>query len=103
MAGAGAAIQNQCAAFGGSSELKICFFGAGAIGGYIAGHLARKGECEVSVVARGKTLQAIRERGLRVITPEDDFTVPVLAVERAEDLPKQDFVFISLKAHQVDA
>ena len=83
--------------------MKICFFGAGAIGGHIAGHLARRGECEVSVVARGKTLQAIRERGLRVITPQDDFTVPVLAVEKAEDLPKQDFVFLSLKAHQVDA
>src|ERR1700728_184057 len=83
-------------------ELRICFFGAGAIGGYLAGHLARKGECEVSVVARGRTLQAIRGRGLRVITPEDDFSIAVNAVEKAEELPKQDFVFVSLKAHQVD-
>jgi 2-dehydropantoate 2-reductase len=82
--------------------VKICIYGAGAIGGHIAGHLARKGECEVSVVARGKTLQAIRERGLRVIAPEDDFTVPVHAVEHAEELPRQDYVFLSLKAHQVD-
>ena len=82
--------------------MRICFFGAGAIGGYLAGHLARKGECEVSVVARGRTLQAIRGRGLRVITPEDDFSIAVNAVEKAEELPKQDFVFVSLKAHQVD-
>lgn len=83
--------------------MKICIFGAGAIGGHIAAHLARKGECEVSVVARGATLEAILERGLRVITPEDDFTVPVRAVTDAAGLPPQDYVFLTLKAHQVDA
>lgn len=83
--------------------MKICVYGAGAIGGHIAGHLARRGECEVSVVARGATLQAIRERGLRVITPEADFTVPVKAVQDPAELGQQDYVFVSLKGHQVHA
>jgi 2-dehydropantoate 2-reductase len=83
--------------------LRICFFGAGAIGGHIAGHLARNGECEVSLVARGENLQAMRERGLKVITPENEFSVPVTAVEKAEELPPQDYVLLSLKAHQVEA
>ena len=81
--------------------LKVCVFGAGAIGGYIAGHLARAGQCEVSVVARGQTLDAIREHGLRVITPSEDFTVRVKAVEDARELGVQDYVFVTLKTHQV--
>ena len=83
------------------SMLKVCVFGAGAIGGYIAGHLARAGQCEVSVVARGQTLDAIREHGLRVITPSEDFTVRVKAVEDARELGVQDYVFVTLKTHQV--
>ena len=59
--------------------LKVCIFGGGAIGGYIAGHLARSTQCEVSVIARGKTLDAIRARGIRIVTPSEDFTVSVNA------------------------
>ncbi len=82
--------------------LKVCVFGGGAIGGYIAGHLARAGQCEVSVVARGKTLDAIRKRGLRVITATEDFKVCVNAVEDTRELGVQDYVFVTLKTHQVD-
>ncbi|MBT2793576.1 ketopantoate reductase family protein [Paraburkholderia strydomiana] len=82
--------------------LKVCVFGGGAIGGNIAGHLARAGQCEVSVVARGKTLDAIRTHGLRVITASEDFTVRVNAVEDARELGVQDYVFVTLKTHQVD-
>jgi 2-dehydropantoate 2-reductase len=45
--------------------MKICVYGAGAVGGLIAGRLARSGQ-EVSVVARGVHLEAIRAHGLRV-------------------------------------
>ena len=45
--------------------MKICIFGAGAVGGLIAGWLSRAGH-DVSVVARGAQLSAIRERGLRI-------------------------------------
>lgn len=83
--------------------LKVCIFGGGAIGGHIAGHLARAGLCEVSVIARGKVLDAIRKRGLRVQTPEADFTVAVRATDDPSELGVQDYVFLTLKAHQVDA
>jgi 2-dehydropantoate 2-reductase len=83
--------------------LKVCIFGGGAIGGYLAAHLARAGQCDVSVVARGKTLSAIRSDGLRVKTASEDFGVPVRATANSRELGVQDYVFITLKAHQVDA
>lgn len=81
--------------------MKICIYGAGAIGGYIAGHLAQLPDVEVSVVARGAHLQALRERGLRVTTPDRELHARVTATERAADLGPQDYVFITLKSHQV--
>jgi 2-dehydropantoate 2-reductase len=83
--------------------LKVCIFGGGAIGGYIAAHLARAGQCEVSVVARGATLDAIRARGLQARTPAGVIEVRVNAVADARELGRQDYVFVTLKAHQFDA
>ncbi|WP_051481590.1 ketopantoate reductase family protein [Paraburkholderia nodosa] len=83
--------------------LKVCIFGGGAIGGYIAAHLARAGQCEVSVVARGATLAALRTKGLRVHTPAGVVAARVNAVADARELGVQDYVFITLKAHQLDA
>ncbi|RUN76532.1 2-dehydropantoate 2-reductase [Sphingomonas sp. TF3] len=82
---------------------KVCIFGAGAIGGHIAAHLARGGRCEVSVVARGATLAAIRADGVRVMTSQEDFTARVAATDAPETLGPQDFVLLTLKAHQLDA
>ena len=82
---------------------KVCVFGGGAIGGYIAGHLARKGDCDVSLVARGETLEAIRSDGIRVVTPDGSFAAPVRAVADTRELGAQDYVFLTLKAHQLDA
>jgi 2-dehydropantoate 2-reductase len=82
---------------------KVCVFGGGAIGGYIAGHLARAGKCDVSVVARGANLHAIRASGLRVVTPDGSFATAVRATSDAAELGVQDYVFLTLKAHQVDA
>lgn len=80
--------------------MNICVFGAGAIGGYLAARLLRFTSHQVSVVARGVHLQAIRARGLRLITASEDFTVhPHAATERAQDLPAQDLVLVTLKAH----
>lgn len=83
--------------------MKVCVFGAGAIGGFVAAHLASVDGVEVSVVARGAHLAAIREHGLRVVTPAGERTARVAATERAQDLGPQDVVFIALKQHQLTA
>lgn len=83
--------------------MKVCIFGAGAIGGFVAAHLARIDGLQVSVVARGAHLQAIREHGLRVRSPQGELVARPLATDRAEELGPQDVVFIALKQHQVDA
>lgn len=80
---------------------RICIFGAGAIGGFVAAHLARVDGVEVSVVARGAHLAAIRERGLRVVSPKGEVAARVQATDRAEGLGPQDIVFIALKQHQL--
>ena len=83
--------------------MRICLFGAGAIGGFVAAHLARVEGLTVSVVARGAHLDAIRARGLRIVTPSGDWSVRVRATEHAEELGPQDLVFIALKQHQLTA
>lgn len=80
--------------------MNICIFGAGAIGGVIAGKLARSG-AKVSVVARGETLRRIRERGLTVHTQGESFTVPVAASDDPAELGPQDVVILSVKEHQL--
>jgi 2-dehydropantoate 2-reductase len=81
--------------------MKICIYGAGAIGGFVATHLAQVPGLDVSVVARGEHLAAIRERGLRVVTPQGEKSARVQATDRPADLGPQDVVFIALKQHQV--
>ena len=80
--------------------MKICIFGAGAIGGYMGVKLAQVG-ADVSLVARGPHLKAMKKNGLRLIEEGNDTTVPVMASENPEDLGIQDYVVITLKAHSV--
>lgn len=80
--------------------MKICVFGAGAIGGYIGAKLARAG-AEVSLVARGPHLAAIKQNGLTLIEEGKPTTVPVLASEDPAELGRQDYLVITLKAHSV--
>jgi len=80
--------------------LKICIFGAGAIGGYMAAKLAQSG-ANVSIVARGPHLAAIRARGLTLIEGGVTSTLPVRAAENPADLGVQDYVIVTLKAHSV--
>ncbi len=81
--------------------MKVCIFGAGAIGGHIGGHLARAG-VDVSLICRGAHLDAIRQNGLRIVTADDDFTQPMHATDDPAELGPQDYLFITLKSHQVD-
>jgi len=82
--------------------LKICIFGAGAIGGYLGAKLAQAG-ARVSVVARGPHLAAIQARGLTLIEAGVTTTLPMRAAEDPADLGVQDYVIVTLKAHSVPA
>lgn len=81
--------------------VKICIFGGGAIGGYIAGHLARAGHCDVSMVARGANLAAVRDHGLEVQTPSGSFVAHPRITDDPATLGPQDAVLLTLKAHQL--
>ena len=81
--------------------MKVCIYGAGAIGGHIGAHLVRGG-AEVSLIARGPHLAAMQANGLTVTSADGVFTVPVNATDDPASLSPQDYVFITLKSHQVD-
>lgn len=80
--------------------MKICIFGAGAIGGYLAVGLAGVPGVEVSVIARGAHLVAIRERGLTLVKDGNETTVRIQATNTAAEIGPVDVVFNCLKAHQ---
>ncbi len=81
--------------------MKICIFGAGAIGGYMGAKLAAAG-AEVSLVARGPHLAAMQSKGLTLLEEgAEPLTVPVRATDKAADLGPQDYVILTLKAHSV--
>jgi 2-dehydropantoate 2-reductase len=77
--------------------MKICIYGAGAIGGWIGARLAQAG-CEVSVVARRATLEAIRAHGLRLQEGEQVRSSPVRASASPAELGPQDLVVVAVKA-----
>ena len=83
--------------------MRVTLYGAGAIGCYLAAHLATVPGLELSVIARGATLQAIRQAGIGFFGPQGEKRVRVHATDDPASLPVQDVVFITLKAHQVDA
>ena len=80
---------------------KICIFGAGAIGGYVAARLAHVGEAQVSLVARGSHLAAIQAKGLTLKEAGEAFTVRPRATANPADLGQQDFIILGLKAQAV--
>ena len=77
--------------------MRICVYGAGSVGGYLAGFLARS-DAEVSVVARGAHLEAIRANGLTVETPDQTMVSKVAASDNPEELGPQDAVIVTVKA-----
>ena len=60
--------------------MRIAVMGAGSVGGYLGGMLARGGH-DVSLIARGAHLAAIRERGLHVLRDSEEFTVCCAATD----------------------
>ena len=77
--------------------MRICVYGAGAIGGCIAVRLAQGG-ADVSVIARGAQLAAIRARGLTLRTHDATFHAQVKATDTPAELGPQDAVIVTVKA-----
>ena len=83
--------------------MKIAVVGAGAIGGYVGGWLTAAGE-DVTFIARGANLDAIRRDGMRVIGEDGNEVVArPLVHEKTRDAGPQDVVILAVKAHQVGA
>lgn len=82
--------------------MKICVFGAGAIGGHLAARLSRGG-ADVSVVARGAHLAAIKANGLRIEAPDGAFTAQVRASDNPQELGPQDAVLVTVKSPALGA
>jgi len=84
--------------------MKIAIIGAGAIGGFVGAQLAHAGE-DVTFIARGATLEALKSRGIRVIMSDgSEKAVPrVKATADYAAAGPQDVVVLAMKAHQVEA
>lgn len=81
--------------------MRITVFGAGAIGGYLAAKLAGADRVDLSIVARGAHLEAIRRDGLRLLEDGKESAHPVRAAADASELGVQDYVVLALKAHSL--
>src|SRR4051812_38611040 len=84
--------------------MKVCIFGAGAVGSHIAARLSAAKKAEVSVVGRGSHLEAIRREGILLKSNKDEIRAkPDVVTDDASTLPKQDVVIVTLKGHTLPA
>lgn len=82
--------------------MKIAIMGSGGVGGYYGGLLAKAGQ-ELTFIARGAHLQAIRDKGLHVKSVHGDFTVsPVKATDRPGEIGAVDLVLVATKTYHTD-
>ena len=80
--------------------MKICIYGAGAIGAYLGARLIEAG-CEGTLIARGPHLQAMRENGLTLQTGDEPQALQVTCPDNPAEVGPQDYVVVTLKAHSV--
>ena len=80
--------------------MKICIYGAGAIGGFLGSELSRVPGVDVSLIARGTHLDAIKKDGLKLLIEGEERVSNPLATDNPENLGHQDYVIMSLKSHQ---
>ena len=78
--------------------MKVAVMGAGSIGGYFGGMLARAGH-DVTLIARGDHLHAIRSNGLLMHTQQGDFTVPCAATDRPAEVGPVDLALLTTKTY----
>lgn len=82
--------------------MKVCIYGAGAIGGFLGAELALSG-VDVTLIARGPHLQAMREKGLALVKGGETRIARVACTENPAEAGVQDTVIVTLKAHSVPA
>jgi len=80
--------------------MKICIYGAGAIGGFLGVELAQAG-AEVCLVARGPHLAAMRANGLKLLIEDKERVAHLRCTDNPTELGAQDYVVICLKAHSI--
>ncbi|GAA4016776.1 2-dehydropantoate 2-reductase [Actimicrobium antarcticum] len=78
--------------------MKITIYGAGAVGGLIAARLVQQGGTQVSIIARGRTLEAIQTAGLQLVTGSTVSTAMLTAESDPARLGVQDLVVLAVKA-----
>ena len=89
--------------------MKYLIIGAGGTGGAVGSYLARAGQ-DVTFIARGAHLSAMRANGLRVVRPKDEFTIPAQAYTMEEyaaavadgGIARPDVIFVCVKSYSVD-
>ena len=81
--------------------MKICIVGAGATGGYLGVKLINAG-FDVSLVARGAHLTAMKKKGLTLIENDKEITCSPKCSDSMKELGKMDFIFITLKAYSIN-
>ncbi|WP_338356355.1 2-dehydropantoate 2-reductase [Yeosuana marina] len=80
--------------------MNIVVIGAGGVGGYFGGKLAKSG-CDVTFIARGKHLEAIKTKGLQVKSILGDFTVYPKVTDNLSDIKNPDLIVLGVKSWQV--
>jgi len=80
--------------------MKVCIYGAGAIGGYVGVQLKRAG-VDVSLVARGAHLAAMKANGLKLLIDDEERVEHIPCSDNPAELGPQDYVIVALKAHSV--
>jgi 2-dehydropantoate 2-reductase len=81
--------------------MRICIFGAGAIGGLLGARLAAKGDAEVTFVARGPHLAAMQANGVKLLSEGQEIVARPRCVADAREAGPQDYVVVTLKAHSL--
>jgi 2-dehydropantoate 2-reductase len=80
--------------------MKVCIYGAGAIGSYLGAELQRSG-CDVTLVGRGAHLEAMQRNGLTLLAGNERRVVPVRCTSELAAAGAQDYVIVTLKAYSV--
>jgi 2-dehydropantoate 2-reductase len=83
--------------------MKITVIGAGGVGGYFGGRLAAA-DCDVTFVARGAHLNAMRDKDLQILSPRGDVRVwPITAVENIREVESADLLLIAVKLWDLES